>query len=638
MLLWKTSTSLILVGFLFLGSAARSAETLQIPKYELDLNFEPAANRFSGRAIVQLPPSAIDDGKVNFDITYQWPGASISRVTGSSGGDLEYRIRDSNKILEVELGTPQEKVTVEYSFYVGETSLKPYGYYKFSGSPLYPEVLQADGNFFRFSDFSISFEYPSALSVLTTGGQGELRRQENRIIAKYGADHVTGFAIVAGEDFEVTRREEGGLPVVAFYRPKYADQFLLLIERTIEAASWYKKTYGFFPLEQVGIIQGHPTWGGGYPLPNMFAVHLGHLTEERITWISAHELGHYYWGYTVLSEKRKLVWLQLSLGIWADQLYLAERKGISMSEHWRSGRSFKRYFEALVANHNQQIGLSPQDVQNLNFDYGSLIRHGKAAVAVYLQSLLMGQERFLDLQRHLLKEFRYRPLTESDFISILTEFGSENAQAFYDAWKRGDATIGLSVSGVSPNEGSDEWTIELERTGPVPYPIEVEAVSGDGRQVRHEVKAGSSTDKFNIEFIPVDIRIDPRGLLPVVNSSHPDVQLEYALAHERVGLDEPFFIMGRALLDKYPDEDHLRYRLTRRLYELARWEESSELLRPARAIEGRDGLRAALYCTRALCRLGRQSEARDQLDELKEMSEQFGLLDLWKTARTEANH
>jgi hypothetical protein len=370
----------------------------------------------------------------------------------------------------------------------------------------------------------------------------------------------------------------------------------------------------------------------------MFAVHLGHLNEERITWITAHELGHYYWGYTVLNEHNELAWLQLSLGIWADQLYLAERKGISMAEHWRSGLSFRRYFEALVANHNQQIGLPKQEAQNLNFDYGSLIRHGKAAVAVYLQSLLIGSERFLDLQRHILKEFRYRPLSETDFTSILTEFGIENAQAFYDVWKRGDATIGLSVSGVSQVEGSDEWTIELERTGTVPYPIEVEAISRDGRRASHEVEAGLNTDKFNIAFAPVDIRIDPRGHLPMVNSSHPGVQVTYALAYARAGLDEPFFTMGRALLDRFPNEDRLRYRLARRLYELARWEESAELWRPDRAAEGRYGLWAALYCTRALSKLGRGSEALNQLDELKELSEKFGLRDFWNTVRNEANY
>jgi hypothetical protein len=121
---------LILVGLLFLVSTSKSAQTLQTPKYDLELSFEPGAEKFSGRAIVQYPPSAVNDGRVSFKITYRWPGVSIGRITGDSGHELEYDIRDTNKRLEVELGEAQEKVIVEYSFHVDETSLKPYGYYK----------------------------------------------------------------------------------------------------------------------------------------------------------------------------------------------------------------------------------------------------------------------------------------------------------------------------------------------------------------------------------------------------------------------------------------------------------------------------------------------------------------------------
>lgn len=111
MLIWKHSMNLILVGFLFLGSASQSAETLQTPKYELELNFEPAAKQFSGRAIVQLPPSAIIDGTASFDIAYShWPGVSINRITGNSERDLKHHIRDKNKTLVVEFGEPQEKI------------------------------------------------------------------------------------------------------------------------------------------------------------------------------------------------------------------------------------------------------------------------------------------------------------------------------------------------------------------------------------------------------------------------------------------------------------------------------------------------------------------------------------------------
>jgi len=118
----------ILVGLLFLAPASSSAQALQTRKYELELSFEPAAKRVSGRAVVFLPPSAINDDKVRFDITCHWPGVSISRVSEDSGHDLDYHIRDANKRLEVELGGAQDRVAVEYSFPVDEASLKRWGY------------------------------------------------------------------------------------------------------------------------------------------------------------------------------------------------------------------------------------------------------------------------------------------------------------------------------------------------------------------------------------------------------------------------------------------------------------------------------------------------------------------------------
>ncbi|UCH84753.1 MAG: hypothetical protein JSW50_03400, partial [Candidatus Latescibacterota bacterium] len=435
--------------FAFLCFSPAAAETAQIPMYELDLDFDPAEERCSIRAIVQLPPSAIGNGSVRLDITNSdEPAIRIDRITGNAGHQLDYRVLNANRTLEVDLGEGREKIVFEYSFRVSKSASEQFGYYMYSGSPLYPELLQASGKPFSFADFHVRLEYPSTLSVLTTGGQGERQGRGNRAAVEYLVKRSRGFAIVAGEGFEVTRREDGAIPVVAFYDPKYAERFSKVIDRTVQAASWYKRTYGFFPLEQVGIVQGHPTWSGGYPLPNMYMLHLGTLGEDFVTWITAHELGHYYWGFTVLSEASDLHWLMLSLGIWSDQLYLAERDGISVHEQWlKSGRSFRRYFTAVAGNYNQQIGLPEEEARQLDFDYGSMIRHGKAAVAVYLQSLLVGPDRFLDLQRYLLKEFHHRPLTETDFVAALADFGSEGASEFYDAWKKDHASISLQVSG-----------------------------------------------------------------------------------------------------------------------------------------------------------------------------------------------
>lgn len=123
--------------------------------------------------------------------------------------------------------------------------------------------MRSDGASYRFADFRVCLQYPASFAVLTTGGEGTRRQEADRISASYAADRVEGFAIVVGEGFEVARHDEECVAVVAFYHPDHAARFATVIERTREAAAWYRHIYGFFPLEQVGVIQGHPRWGSG---------------------------------------------------------------------------------------------------------------------------------------------------------------------------------------------------------------------------------------------------------------------------------------------------------------------------------------------------------------------------------------
>jgi hypothetical protein len=144
----------------FVCFSPASAEIAQIPIYELHLDFDPAAERCSIRAIVQPPSSAIGDVSVRFDITNSdGPPISIDRITGNAGRKLDYRVGNDNRTLEVDLGEEQEKIVIEYSFRVSRSSSEQLGYYLYSGSPLYPDLLQANGEPFTFSDYHVRLNH-----------------------------------------------------------------------------------------------------------------------------------------------------------------------------------------------------------------------------------------------------------------------------------------------------------------------------------------------------------------------------------------------------------------------------------------------------------------------------------------------
>ena len=635
----------LLAGLGLLALSAMHAAAQPLPLYHLDLRFHPDDGLLTGRARIELPASAITDRTVRLDVSLPRGAVmDVQRVSSASGQALAYVEGDVPGVLEVRLEAHDATVEVEYSVPVDSFSLVSFGYYvfaEFGASPrAYPMVVRPYGQSYRFADFRVIFEHPASLAVLTTGGEGTRHLEGNRTRAHYEAMHVEAFAIVAGEGFRVERHETDGVPVVAFYHPDHAARFSMVIERAQEAAAWYRRTYGFFPLEQVGIIQGHPRWGGGYPLPNMFAVHLGLLDAEFLTWITAHELGHYYWGLYVLGDEERLDWLQLALGIWSDQRYLAERNGLSLPEQWRRARRqgdwITDYLEAVVAGHEQRLGLDREEEQALRFDYNSLVRHGKAATGLYLQSLLIGPERFLDLQRHLLAAYRHRPLPVASFIGLLEEAGAADATAFFEAWARGDATIGLAVDSAEPDGERGGWRITVRRTGPVPYPIMVEAVSAAGEVVRHTVAPGARRDTLRVAFAPAHIRLDPEGLIPMWNGAHPEMRAAYARALERARLDEPFILLAQAVLEEGLADDDLRYRLARRLFGMARWKEAAALWPSTLSCESREACLAAIYSARAMVQLGRRAEAAAWLDELRAKAGQYEVLRVWKMARDEA--
>jgi hypothetical protein len=158
---------------------------------------------------------------------------------------------------------------------------------------------------------------------------------------------------------------------------------------------------------------------------------------------------------------------------WADQRYMAERHGVRLPDQWPwrgNGVWMADYLGAQLANREQRLGLTGVDEAGLDFDYNSLIRHGKGATGVYLQAERIGSNAFLELERRLLADYRYRELPEQEFVARLEAAGAAGAGAFFAAWRRGDARLGFDVL------SHDDSLVVVGRTGTVPYPLAFEVI------------------------------------------------------------------------------------------------------------------------------------------------------------------
>ncbi|MCP4546340.1 MAG: M1 family metallopeptidase [bacterium] len=552
----------------------------------------------------------------------------VHEVLDAGGGELSWALSPEGTILSLTDNDRSDRISSIHLRYTLPVTLdEKLGYYQLcepTGQRWFPKPMTEEGKPYPWGDYRVTLDFPEDMGLLTSGGYQVPDRDDGRSQTTYSVQWVQDFGIVAAEGFVVEVFDDGALPVHAFYQQEYREEFTLVVRRTQEAISWYLNTYGFFPQTHMGVIQGHPQWGGGFPLTNMFMVHLANLSDDFLSFITAHELGHYYWGLHVLSDSDLyLDWLMLANGIWIDQLYLSQRNERTLPQQWRAsgnGDWFLDYFKALVSNYDQRLDLTDEEVLEigLDYDYNSLIRHGKGATGVLLQSQIIGTEAFLAMQKRILAEFTHSPLSVSEFVDRLMAAGAEDAAEFFAVWRRSDARLDAVIDLVEP-AAAGGCNLVVRRTGNVPYPIDGIVDLGAAGIREFRLEADASIDTLHLAVMPASFGLDPDGILPISGSMHSDQRALWLTALYRQKRDDLFIPLAQAHLKHNENQGLISYYLARRLYWLGRYEEVTALLDGNRAIPGiRDQYHclATIYTARALNKLGRQHAASDLLDTI----------------------
>lgn len=193
--------------------------------------------------------------------------------------------------------------------------------------------------------------------------------------------------------------------------------------------------------------------------------------------------------------------------------------------------------------------------------------------------MLLGPDRFVELQKTLLGDFRSRPLSVESFIGALTAAGLENSESFFDAWVQADALIGAAVRSIAPGDGGD-YEVVVSRSGTVPYPIPVSMVMPDGATHEVTLAAHARADTFRVDSRPEEVLFDSTGVISMWNASHPRLRelfIDAALAERLDGLGIP---LAKQHLAAHPENDRIRSLLVARLESAGRTPEAEAYRRP----------------------------------------------------------
>ena len=643
-------TRLLLVALLgaHLGlPAVQAAQDEPLASYHADAVFDAASRRLHGTLRLTIPGRLLRDRReIRLDLAAGGKDADGERLTlGSVQASRAAEITREEATLVVTLEEPvpaEEDVSLSADFTtrIWEELERTLGYPAFWGDQpgrlWYPDLFGPDGSRVRFRDFDVSVTYPDDHAVLTSGREVDsaaLSGGKRR--SRYTAEGIEGFAVNLARGFELYEVPAGDVTVVAMVPPDDREAFRKAARDTADAVAWYREAYGFFPIDQIGLAPGerHPI--GGWPLPRVFLIHRGFIDDDFLRWITAHELGHYYWGLHVFAEgPDRLDWLNLANGIWADQLYLARRGDRPLAEQWGGrgqGDPFTDYFIALAGNYDQTVGITEAEFRPFPYDYNSYIRHSKAAIGLYLLTLRMGVAEFLGVQREVLRDFARRPFGLEDFLERLEAHGAPYARDLLTAWMKDGARVEYAVWNLASTPSPDGWDhhVTVRRTGTIPTNLEIELVMGDGTVLRRTLGvSGFEKERRQVLEVQHDARLlavhlDPDGVLPMVNGTHPRIRRALLQAVDSVHLDGLFFDLVPLYLEQAPADEDMRFRLGRRLVMMGRLDDARDVLQFSVDATGEPcgtyrRCEATLLLAETLARLDRAEEARELLTRVRE--------------------
>ncbi|MCP4547528.1 MAG: M1 family metallopeptidase [bacterium] len=423
-----------------------------IPRYEIEGTVDMTVREIRATADITIPHALITDEGLRIDLAGMSDEINPDRLrlkritTGNRTWLPSDLTHDELGVLLPVASSPRDlRLAIEYTAPLRDGYKEDLGYDSFFAtsrwSVWYPLIRTSGDDYPPHCDFTVQLDLPAGMQVLTSGREQKCEGRDERETRTWEATHASGFALNLADDHDLITIDLEGFRVTVLAPPDQHEEFAAAARLTARAMVWYRDLYGFFPVGQIGIAPGAPGYRGGFPAENLYYIHRACLDEDFLMEITAHELGHYFWGMYARSASRiDLDWVMLGMGIWADQLFLAQQRECDLDELWRNGEWMELYLKAVDKGVDQRLGITEEEEEVLEFDYNTYIRHAKGALGIFLEARKIGQERFAALQRRILAEYRDRGLSPEIMALLFEEAGIEDASAFFADWVGGDTS------------------------------------------------------------------------------------------------------------------------------------------------------------------------------------------------------
>lgn len=510
--------------FLGIGKAEdvdRSMKGYGIPNvppkahYIIDCHIDPATKSLKGTEIIRLRNNS---SRPIYQLALDWSLSNGQTVIITVNGRQISTLADSEQTdlispilfeLPVEL-PPGEQVELNLRF---NQPFPPQRYGdKIRLTKWHPRLWWG---FPTHDDFDVKIQVPRDYTVATSG-------RFDPESGYYHAEGVRSFGLFLGNNLQVMESNTGGVLVRCLFTPKGEECARLLLETALDVIDFYRKRFGFYPHRNLTIVPWQDSPAGGYPMATaLVAIHGQERMSERPEihwrWITAHEIGHQYWGeYVMEKDSPGWGWLVIGLGIWSDREYIRAR-GLGLAKH---RAVMARYIKGVRKFLNTTVDRPPDQIAEVDFDFNNVVIHGKGYSIISALACLVGDETFDRICRRCLEDLAGRPLNTNEFQVVCEGESGQELGWFFDQWVRSNRYLSYQVTSQRCIKKNDRYVseVQVECGGTLKMPIPVRAHFEDGTNQQQFTDRLLEVNLLRFESAaPLkEVRLDPDGELALV--------------------------------------------------------------------------------------------------------------------------
>ena len=311
------------------------------------------------------------------------------------------------------------------------------------------------------------------------GGTGYLQEEPevkgNKKTLHFIAPKVHDFTWATDPDYIHDTMQVPDGPMLHFYYKKDlpADNLRFWKDfqpKTVELMQYFSENIGKYPYEQYSVIQG----GDGGMEYAMCTLITGKRKLGSMVGVTAHEMAHAWFQFLLATNESKHEWMDEGFTSYISDLAMNEVMNQN-KEHPTIG-AYNSYFH-LANSGKEQPQTTHSDRYEYNYAFG-VSAYSKGEVFLAQLGYIIGENNLKKTLKRYFDDWAFKHPTPNDFIRCAEKVSGLELDWYLMDWTQTTNTIDYGIKNVSEN--NNITTVELERIGIMPMPIDVEVEYIDG--------------------------------------------------------------------------------------------------------------------------------------------------------------